>query len=90
MWHNGGIKIISVVDDGVIVYNNDKTAFIKTSSSGYVDGNYLNSGAYVRKGTYTYSSADGARRTVPAFEEITNKRELEIFKALLEQKKESR
>lgn len=83
----GSLKILSVDDDGVIVIRNEKVAFIKTSRSGYVDGDYVRSGAYVRKGTYRYTSADGARRTIPAFEEITNARELEIFNALLDLEK---
>lgn len=85
----GRLKILSVDDDGVIVISNDKVAFMKTSRSGYVDGDYVRSGAYVRKGTYRYTSADGARRTIPAFEEITNARDLEIFNALLEEVKKS-
>ena len=83
----GRLKILSVDDDGVIVIRNEKVAFMKTSRAGYVDGDYVRSGAYVRKGTYRYTSADGARRTIPAFEEITNARELEIFNALLDLEK---
>lgn len=81
-------RILSVDDDGVIVSGGLKfweTAFMETSSSGYVDGDCLRAGLYVRKGTYKYIDTDDAMRTIPAFEEITDAREIEIFNAMLEE-----
>lgn len=89
-WYNGWptLRILSIDDDGVLVEGGGEVAFMKTSTSGYVDGNCLREGLYVRKGTYKYTSIDGAMRTIPAFEEITNAREIEIFNAMLEDERQ--
>lgn len=93
---HGGIsnaQVISVVDDGVIVgckstFSTEwNYAYVKTEDSGYVDGDRLKIGVYVRNGTYRYRSADGAVRTIPAFEKVTRKKDLEIFMALYEVQK---
>ncbi len=85
--------MISVDDDGVIVATENtvtdelKVAYVKTDDSGYVDGDVLKSGVYVRNGTYRYKSAFGVVRTVPAFEKVTREKDVKIFMAMFEAEK---
>jgi len=86
-------KVISVDDDGVIVARENSAtgemivAYVKTDDSGYVDGNNLKKGVYVRRGTHRYESASGAVRTVPAFEKVTREKDVKIFMAMYEAEK---
>lgn len=83
------LTVVSVDDDGVIVQQDPpiggelKIGFVRTPDKGYVDGDHLIKGVYVKAGTYKYVSADGAARTVPAFEKVTREKDLFIFKAML-------
>ncbi len=83
------LTVLSVDDDGVLVQQDPpigdevKVAFVKTSDTGYVDGDHLKKGVYVGSGPYRYESADGAARTGPAFQKVTREKDLIIFKAEL-------
>lgn len=88
-----GEEVISVVDDGVIICEGStvsgetRVAYVKTDDSGYIDGDRLKEGIYVRRGTYRYSSASGAVKTVPAFEKVTREKDVKIFMSMYEREK---
>jgi len=89
-YHSGSssdVEVISVVDGGVIVAYKMDVAYVKTDNSGYVDGNCLKKGVYVRRGKYKYESTSGAVKTVPAFEQVTREKDVKIFMAMYEAEK---
>lgn len=69
--------------------SNDKIVFIMTQDGGYVDGAQLKEGIYVRKGTYSYTTALGAVSTVEAYAKIVDKKEIERFEEELRKNKEA-
>lgn len=90
-----GPEIISVTDEGVLVSDiasemilgKKSISYVKTDDSGYVDGDFLKKGVYVRRGTYRYSSDSGAVKTVPAFEKVTREKDVKIFMSMYEREK---
>ena len=62
----------------------DKVIHISTTDEGYVDGNNLKSGVYVRDGTFQYVSRDGAENTIESYSKISDEDEVERFKEELE------
>ena len=70
--------------------SNDKIVFVETRDGGYVDGAQLKEGIYVRKGTYSYTTALGTGATVEAYAKITDKGEIERFEVELRKNQEAR
>ena len=106
---NHFIKVLSVVNDGVIVHfdqtafgaelvgglysgltgESDKIIHIATRRGGYVDGGALESGIFVRNGSYTYENAFGATVTVESYSEITGSGEIERFHKIVSDRKKA-
>ena len=69
--------------------SNDKVVFVKTPDEGYVDGTPLKEGVYVRRGTYSYTTALGGEATVEAYEKIVGQNEIDRFDAEVKKNKEA-
>ena len=68
-----------------VLGESDKVIHIITKHKGYVDGDKLASGIFVRNGSYTYETALGGVCTVESYNEITSKGEIKRFNEQLEE-----
>lgn len=65
----------------------DKIIHVETRRGGYVDGDALESGVFVRNGSYTYENALGATVTVESYSELTDSGEISRFHKIVEDQK---
>ena len=77
----GSMRILQVVDDGVLVEKNTfstpppRKFFVKTSHM-YADGDILKKGYYKSIGRFSYTDITGAQRTVYAFSDLSPMQQL--------------
>ena len=88
VWH-GALKVLQGTTEGNLVGRNgsERVVWVETPGRLYEDGENLDKGYYVRRGSYSYEGIDGGEHTVGRYVAVTDEGTLEKIRKQLDDEK---